>query len=141
MNSERRSVIEVIFFALIGIFASVCHFVVAIAVIEYIGLQIWLANIIGFACAFPISLAGHANLTFQAQHYGREAAITKKATRRFLITAVTGGILNEAGVILLVELFDVPHRYAIGGMIVLVAGMIFLLSKFWAFKDKGDDPG
>lgn len=135
---SRNLARETIFFALVGVAASVCHFLVATVLIEAFSVAVWLGNIVAFLCAFPISLAGHSTLTFRAKQYGRSKAITQKATQRYLLTTGIGAALNQAGVVVLVDHLDVPHRLAIGGMIIAVSGIMFVLSKLWAFR--GDHP-
>ncbi|WP_181706844.1 GtrA family protein [Chthonobacter rhizosphaerae] len=127
---------EVAAFAAVGLTASVVHFAAAVLLIEEAGLRPWLANMVAFLTALPVSYLGHAFLTFSARRYGRAASVTGQSAGRFLALALTGFLLNQTGVLLLVEGAGLPHRPALAAVIVAVAGFLYLASKFWAFRGR-----
>ena len=104
---------------------------------ELIHLGVWLANILGFLIALPVSYLGHAFLTFSARRYGRSGHVTRDSAVRFFVLAVSGFAINEVSVVVFTYFFHLPHRPVILVTLIGVAGMLFLLSKFWAYKGRG----
>lgn len=130
---------ELTSFGLVGLTAMAVHFAAAVGAIELLGMPVWSANILGFLAAVPLSCVGHSIFTFSAARYGRLARVTGRSTRRFLIVALTGFALNETCVLILIYTFGVPHRPAIFATLVGVAGLLYLSSKFWAYKGRPRD--
>ncbi len=130
-----RAIIEIITFALVGIAASVMHFVVTISAIEELGILIWRANILGFVAALPVSYFGHSFFTFAAKRYGRKQAVTQQSMRRFFITASIGFATNQTSVVLFAERLGYSHRAVVLLTIVGVALFLFVASKLWAFSE------
>lgn len=130
-----RQLVEIATFGLIGVAATLVHLVAAILLIEQAHLAAWLANIFAFAAAFPVSYAGHAVLTFSARRYGRARPMTLQSLKRFLVTAIGGFALNQTSVVLFISVLGLPHRPVLLATVIGVAGLLFLVSKFWAFTD------
>ncbi len=131
---DSRALIEVAAFATVGVAASLTHLVASVIAIEQASLTAWVANIIGFLIALPVSYFGHAFMTFQAKHNGREKSVTGQSFRRFSTLAVTAFSLNQLSVVIFVEWLGLAHRPVFFFTIFGVAGFIFLASKFWAFR-------
>jgi len=131
-----RRFVEPAIFAGVGLAASLAHFLAAVLLVEQVSVQPWIANIIAFAVAFPVSYFGHSFLTFSARAYGRADAVTGKSFRRFLTLAGAGFLLNQASVVLFVEQLGYPPRTVFGVTIACVAGILYLAGKFWAFRDR-----
>lgn len=128
---------ELVLFGLVGVAATLVHYVVALWTIGDFGAPVWLANIIAFLIALPVSYFGHAFLTFSAERYGREGHVTRTSAIRFFIIAFSGFAANELSVVILTYQFGVPPRIGILATLVFVAGLLFLLSKFWAYRGHG----
>ena len=128
--------VEVVLFGLVGLAATAIHFVVAIGSIEWLHMPVWLANIAGFLVALPASYLGHAFLTFSAARYGRSDHVTRESAGRFFLLATSGFAVNEVSVVVFTYGFGFPHRPTILVTLFAVAGFLFLLSKFWAYKGK-----
>ncbi len=62
--------------------------------------------------------------------------MTGRSSRRFLIAALSGFALNETCVLILTYAFGLLHRLAIFATLVGVAGLLYLFSKFWAYKGR-----
>ena len=122
-------------FGCVGIAASAAHFFAAIFFVEFQALEIWIANLIGFLAAFPVSYLGHAYLTFKAQRYGRESSVTRQSMRRFLSTAMLGFTLNQSSVVIFADWLALPFRPVLFVTIISVAVLLYMLSKFWAFNE------
>ena len=134
----RQKAREVVMFGLVGVAASVTHFIVAILLIELFSVSIAVANVVAFVSALPVSYFGHALLTFSARLYGREADTTKQSAARFVALAVTGFVINQTSVVYFAAHLGYPHRIVLVLTIIGVAVFLFLASKFWAFR--GDGP-
>lgn len=133
-QTKLRQLIELGLFAAVGIAASIVHLIAAIILIERFETAAWLANILAFGCAMPVSYAGHSGLTFSASRYGRDQSMTWQSARRFLITAFAGFSVNQLSIVILVSLLGLPHRPVLFVTIFGVAGGLYLASKFWAFR-------
>ena len=121
---------------MVGIAASITHFIVAVVLIEMVSLSIPIANLLAFLSALPVSYFGHAFLTFSAQRYGRETEVTKQSAARFVSLSVIGFCINQASVVYFAAYLGYPHRIVLVVTILGVAGFLFLASKFWAFRGK-----
>ena len=137
MNDDlRQKLQEVIIFGMVGVAASVTHFIVAVVLIEMVSLSIPIANVLAFLSALPVSYFGHAILTFSAQRYGRETEVTKQSAARFVTLSVIGFCINQASVVYFAAYLGYPHRIVLVVTILGVAGFLFLASMFWAFRGK-----
>lgn len=121
-------------FAAVGLAASAVHYVACILLIEQFAIRPWIANIAAFVVSFPVSYIGHSFLTFSARRYGRETATTGRSLRRFLLTAMTGFAVNQASIVLFVEALGLPPRIVLAISTVVVAGLLYLIGKIWAFR-------
>ena len=132
----RQKIQEVVMFGLVGLAASVVHFLAAVVLIEWASVSISLSNVLAFLCALPVSYFGHAFLTFASERYGRETDVTKQSAGRFVTLSVTGFCINQASVVYFAAYLGYPHRIVLVVTIIGVAGFLFLASKFWAFQGK-----
>lgn len=55
---------------------------------------------------------------------------------RYALAYAFGYVLNLAGLMMLVDVWGLPHRIVQGGLIIFVALVMFALQKFWVFKDR-----
>lgn len=80
---------------------------------------------------------GQAFLTFRKSDYGRAGSVTSSSAAKFAITALTGFSINQTMAVILSNL--IPHldyRIVLAGPAILVAGVLFLISKFWSFTGR-----
>jgi putative flippase GtrA len=113
-------------FGAVGIAAMTVHWAV-VALLVPLGSQPLLANIAAFAVAFNVSYAGHRHWTFATPH-------TSHSTfKRFLGVALLGFALNEALYYVLLRA-GMEYRLALMLVLVAVAALTFVLSRFWAFR-------
>lgn len=129
-----RVVVEVVAFAAVGLTASVVHFVTALLLIENWQITAWIANILAFAVALPVSYLGHSHVTFSARRNRRASAVSPQTFGRFLQLAVSGFAINQTSVVLFIETLGLPHRPVLFFTIFGVAGVTFVASKYWAFR-------
>lgn len=113
-------------FGAVGIAAMAVHWLV-VALLVPLGLRPLLANSAAFAIAFNVSYAGHRRFTFAsttAQH---------STLKRFLGVALLGFALNETLYYLLLRA-GMEYRVALLLVLVAVAALTFVLSRYWAFR-------
>ena len=114
-------------FGVIGIAAMAVHWSV-VAVIVPLGIAPLFANVIAFCVAFNVSFFGHHHWTFASTE-------SQQSTfKRFLGVAVLGFVVNECMYSLLLKFTALDYRTALAIVLIAVAGLTFLLSRFWAFR-------
>ncbi|SBT03647.1 GtrA family protein (fragment) [Candidatus Accumulibacter aalborgensis] len=90
-----------------------------------------LANLIGWSIALLVSFCGHFFLTFRYQTKSLWPAL-----RRFLLISGGGFALNEFAFVFLLKTTDIPYYWLLAIILVAVAGLTFVLSRYWAFRHK-----
>lgn len=119
---------EALRFIIVGVSALLTHWLVVILLVSAAGLPPLLANVIAFLVAFNVSYFGHRHLTFNASERSHRQTLP-----RFATVAASSFLVNETLYWLLLNF--TPLRYDLAMLLVLgtVAGMTYLLGKFWAF--------
>jgi len=119
---------EALRFISVGVSALLTHWLVVILLVSVAGLPPLGANVIAFLVAFNVSYFGHRHLTFNASERSHRQTLP-----RFATVAASSFLVNEALYWLLLNF--TPLRYDLAMLLVLgtVAGMTYLLGKFWAF--------
>lgn len=116
-------------FGAVGALAALTHYVVAAFCIHFALTSPAWANPAGFAAAFWVSYFGHYHFSFAAD--ARVAHGT--ALPRFLLTAVLGFCVNHLVYLALLHATSLSPYADLFIALVLVAGLTFLLSRYWAF--------
>tara|TARA_E500000178_G_scaffold7012_1_gene7046 strand:- start:12 stop:404 length:393 start_codon:yes stop_codon:yes gene_type:complete len=128
MSSNRYLNISAIGrFGLVGIGATLVHLCVSVLVLA-MGLDVYLANLVGFVVAFVFSFLGHSRVTFP------DGDRSHLAWARFFLVALMGFGLNN-----LVLLLSSGHdmEYARLMLAVFVAPLAtFVLSALWVFAKR-----
>jgi putative flippase GtrA len=123
-------------FSCVGILATASHIAVFTGLIEFVNVKPLLANVPAFCVAVLASFFGHFNWTFKAEA-GQPVFLSRRqrvAFARFITVALLGLGLNSLLVLLVVDIGGLSYRYAILPMAVVVPSIVFLISKFWAFR-------
>jgi putative flippase GtrA len=119
------------FFVLVGCTAALVHLTVVYALVGGLGWPALWANPLGFLTAFGVSFWGHARLTFGLPPDGHA-----RAARRFFVLAATGFALNQAAYAWGRDWVGAQaYLPLLVAVMALVAGVTYLLGKFWAFAD------
>lgn len=118
---------ELIRFGIVGVAAMATHWGVVALLVPF-GMTPLLANVIGFCIAFNVSFLGHHHWTFAS------ADQQKETFKRFVSVAVLGFVCNEILYALLLRFTSLDFRVALLIVLIAVAGMTYLLSRFWAFR-------
>ena len=122
-------------FVLIGTAAAATHFAVVWAVVAAAGLPPLVANVIGWVVAFAVSFGGHFAWTFADQQ-----APIMQAMQRFAAVSLAGFVVNESLYALLLHGGVLGYRSALVVVLLMVAVMTYVLSRFWAFRSKSVAP-
>ncbi len=128
------SVFEVARFGIVGVSATLVHYVSAIVLVERIGIDPLWANIAGFGAGFPVSFAGHMFWTFRDQTVAHTTQDRFHSWVKFLATALVGLAVSQLVVFVAVDVMSVHHRIGFAAALILAPAVVFLLSKFWAFR-------
>lgn len=114
-------------FGVVGVAAMAVHWLVVRALVP-LGLAPLIANIIGFGVAFNVSYFGHRNWTFGS------AEAHSTTLRRFFAVAISSFVLNECLFYLLLRFTHLDYQIALAIVLVAVAALTFVLSRWWAFR-------
>ena len=114
-------------FGVVGITAMAVHWI-AVTLLVPLGIAPLIANILAFAIAFNVSYVGHRNWTF--------ASTANHATtfKRFFLVALASFVLNETLYYLLLSFTALDYRIALAMVLVAVAALTFVMSRYWAFR-------
>jgi putative flippase GtrA len=134
MKSNAKELIRSLFwFGLVGLSAMLVHFLTVTTLFVPIGIAPLKANVLGFLVAFGVSYLGHSKLTFK-----KETLLSRKEKVseiiKFFGVAITGFLMNQALFFILLSYTSLGLDFSLGITLVLVSGLTFVLSKFWAFK-------
>ncbi|WP_240126888.1 GtrA family protein [Thermomonas alba] len=122
-------------FIAVGCAAAAVHWLVVVALVEHSGLAPLAANVLGWLVASTVSFAGHHHLTFR----GHGVPVHDSARRFFLLSAF-GFALNEATYALALHLSRIGYQLLLGAVLVFVAGITWILSRLWVFRDSPAPP-
>lgn len=116
-------------FALVGAAAAATHLIVVMLLVQTLAMPPLAANVLAFLLAFVVSYNGHALLTFAASGARGWAVLA-----RYFGVACLSFVGNE--LLYAAALHWLPWHYLASLFLVLllVAVLTFVLSKFWAFK-------
>lgn len=114
-------------FLVVGLVATVTHFLVVIAAVEFLAIDATMANGLAWAIALFVSYFGHYRWTFTAQGAHLEHL------PRYIVVSLTGLTLNLSTVWLLNSQLGAHYLVAttIGVTLSIIA--TFTLSRLWAF--------
>lgn len=119
-------------FAVVGASAALVHFLTVAALVETLAMAPLAANVLGFLVAFTVSYSGQHHWTFAGSGVG-----WRQGLPRYFLVACASFLLNELLFAALLRLAGWPYRPALACTLVLVAGVTFVLSRFWAFRASG----
>lgn len=130
-----RLIAQVARFGAVGGVGTLIHVAMFSGLIELFDMAPLLANLAAFCTAVGVSFAGHYHWTFaDKKTFHREVPKMGKAMRRFLLVSLIGLSLNSLVVYVIVNLLAWSYWYAVVLMVTAVPAVVFLLSRFWAFR-------
>lgn len=120
---------QLTWFVMVGCAAAATHWLVAVTCISQWHAPAALANFAGWLVALWVSFSGHYFLTFQ--HHTKT---WWPALQRFVGVSLAGFVLNELAFLSLLRWTSVPYTLALALVLVGVAALTFVLSRYWAFR-------
>jgi putative flippase GtrA len=123
-------VYEAVRFGVVGGMATLVHLAVAWGLLAvWPELNLLAVNLLSFAVAVFVSYFGHMHFTFARR--GR--------AHRFLLTALVGLLVNNGLLLLIANMTE--WRYLAVVVATLAAPVVvFLMSKFWVFRQEERSP-
>ena len=118
-------------FALVGGAAAATHLAVVAVLVHGGALAPLAANVVAFLIAFVVSYNGHALLTFS-----RSEARGWAVVARYFAVACLSFVANELLYWWLLHSLHWHYLVSLFVVLLLVAVLTFVLSKFWAFAGK-----
>lgn len=115
-------------FGLVGVLAAMVHLATVLLLVERVWLPPLRANGAGFGVAFLVSYGGQRYFTF---HDGDSPH--RQALPRYLLVATAGWALNQGLFALLLAFTPLPYPLALLLVLLLVAGLTFVLGRRWVF--------
>lgn len=126
---------QLAWFVFVGCAAAATHWLVAVGCVVVWLLPPLVANVLGWLVAFVVSFSGHYRLTFRHQ---RKSLVV--ACRRFFVVSATGFLINELSYAWLLQVTAIPYDLLLGAILVAIAVLTFVVSRFWAFRYRTEVP-
>ena len=120
---------QLAWFIAVGASAALVHWLVVVLMVSSGYLTPLGANVIGWLVAFGVSFSGHYQLTFRYQR-----GAVKDAVWRFFLLSGLGFAINQASYALLLKQTRLPYELLLALVLIGVAALTFLASRFWAFS-------
>jgi putative flippase GtrA len=114
-------------FGVVGMAAMAVHLAVVSATVPF-GLNPLIANVLAFFVAFQISYHGHRRWTFHSKNE-RSASYL-----RLLLVSLASFTLNETLYSAVLQT-GLDYRLGLLGVLIVVSGITFVLSRFWVFRE------
>ena len=125
-RADVGATVQALRFAMVGASAAVTHWVCAVIAMHCVVPLV--ANVVGFACAFWVSFAGHFHWSFRGH-----GAHWAHALPRFLAVALSSFAGNELLYAALLRWTSWPPQASLVVTLLAVAVSTFVLSRGWAF--------
>jgi putative flippase GtrA len=120
-------------FGIIGLISNGMLYV-GYLVLTTLGLGPKLAASLLFMAGVTVSYVLNSRWTFMHHRAGRSAYY------RYWAAYGLAYVLNISMLALLVDRMKFEHRLVQGGLVFVIALLLFLLQKYWVFKKDGDEP-
>lgn len=119
---------ELFIFGLVGILATITHYFTALLFHDLLYTPLWLANLLGYLCAVPVSYKGHRIFTFRIQH-------SKDLLLRFIIISTATFTLSELILIVLEENYNWPAQNSLLIIVFSIPVLSYFLNRIYVFKE------
>lgn len=123
---------EILRFGVVGVAATLTHFLVLTLGVEELGLEPTLANGMAFCVALLVTFFGQSLWVFRG-HVGINAAILAK----FGVSLLAGLAGNMAIMALCTRGLGLPYQVGFIAGLVIVPLASYVLNKFWVFRRHG----
>jgi len=128
---------QLIRFGIIGLMTTFVHLSIFVAAIEYAELSGSISNLIAFSAAVIVSFFGHYFYSFKDQLGDTNDArglIHMPAFLKFCLVSTGGFLLNSLIAWSIVDSLNMDYWIAVIMMMTVTPITIFLLSKYWVFR-------
>ena len=115
-------------YAVAGVVINAGAFI-AYLVLTGTGLSPPLAMTFTYFSALALSFVVNRSITFEYQ--GKPSP----ALGRYIVAYAAGYLLNFLGLVALVRFVHIPHYWAQGGLVLLVAVSMFIIQRLWVFPE------
>jgi len=115
----------------VGCSAAATHWLSAVICVAWFDIRPFIANFVGWSIAVVLSFLGHYFLTFKHQE-----KTLFPAARRFLVISASGFAINELAFVVLLQATPIPYYWLLAMILVVIAFLTFVLSRYWAFRHK-----
>lgn len=126
---SRELLRQIITFGVVGVTATLVHYLVALFFTEFAALSVFLSNILGYGFAVSVSLFGHSVFSFRKK-------ITQKVVQRFVIVSLSTLAASEGVLFVLHDVLSVHHRIALAVVVCTIPVITFFLNKFWVYASE-----
>lgn len=120
---------ELVVFGCVGIAATATHYLVAILLVELLGVSVLSANVGGYCGAVSVSYFGHSRLTFRVSP-------SKTRLIRYIVVSLCALLLSQLLLTFLTAKQWFPYRVNMALVVTTVPVASYLLSKFWVYKER-----
>ena len=126
-----RKLPQLLQFVLVGGGAAATHLAVVGLLVSLLQMPPLWANVLAFLVAFVVSYNGHALLTFSESQARGWSVVA-----RFFAVACLSFVANELLYYIALHWLHWHYFWSLAAVLVLVAIGTFVMSKFWAFKNR-----
>ncbi|MFD2177060.1 GtrA family protein [Veronia pacifica] len=121
---NRLLSVRLLRYVLTGGLATLTHIVVAFGALKFLTHSVFIANVMGFCCAFLLSYLMQSLFVFQQN-------LTLKNARRFFAVQFSALMIAQ----LISEIFQDTNSYLRVLMVVIMLPAItYLIHKFWTYR-------
>ena len=118
---------QFIIFGLVGILATLTHYLVALFFHESLAVNLYICNLFGYVTAVIVSYVGHSRFTFRV-------AFCKQVFQRFVIVSIFTFLTSEGILAILEHTLQLGHRFSLAVVVLTIPLITFLLNKIWVFR-------
>ncbi len=131
---KRPWIMQFVKFGIVGVSNFLVYYVVY-RILLHFGWHYMLANGVGFVVSVLNSYLWNSIFVFKKSEGGTRNS-TATLIKTFISYAVTGLLLQNLLLKLLIEILNVPAKYAPILTVCVTTPLNFLLNKFWTYKEK-----
>jgi putative flippase GtrA len=124
---DYKIIRQLIVFGLVGVVATVTHYLVALFCHESLIINLYVSNLLGYCSAVAVSYFGHGRYTFQV-------TLNQHIFRRFVVVSISAFLASEGILAALENALQFPHRISLAVVVLTIPFITFLLSKIWVFR-------
>ncbi|MEZ8141245.1 polysaccharide synthesis protein GtrA [Enterovibrio norvegicus FF-162] len=122
---EKLLTYRLIRFGLTGGLASLTHIIIAFTLLLFFATNVFIANLIGFVCAFGLSYLMQSLFVFKK-------SLSLKNATRFFIVQFSALLIAQ----LISELFSETNSYLRVLLVVFMIPMVtYVIHRFWTYKE------